>query len=484
MAFFYVSETTSLPDLEEFIEGGGDLSLQDENGDTALMLACESANTDIATRILELPAAQIGLNVQNEFGNTALMIACAGELEFVIYDMLEFTAEELNLGAQNSIKDTALILACTYELEEMSLRMLDFTPEEINLSVQSVNGDTALIMACDRMLDSVALKMLDFTPEQTNLAVQGNNGATALIVACISNLENVAMKILEFTPEENNLHAETNDGQTALEIAEENALIDVVNEIESQIGDVDQSTDTVVASGTGAASPDHASPTPTIKKHRFINITKTIENYDPIMMETEEITIHKYIAESPDNIVFRYGGDGTEYKYFFTKMSYIMNNQDSNILYPCKTASGVIGNNYYLDKPLYNVKGIGLLIDPVYFKTIASHNTNQLFVIEETEETVPSVVSKSVVEGGTWVSSAHCQEGQGTKVNAVYVATPVLEDMVDKVISGEGSSAAASGGGRRRTTRKKSKKSKSKTKRKRKSKSKNKSKRKKTKRKY
>jgi hypothetical protein len=414
MAFFNVTASTTVADLEAFVEGGGDLSLQNDKGNTALMLACLRKNANVALKILE------------------------------------FTPEQNNLGAQNNNVDTALTITCYRKLENVALKILDFTPEQNNLCSQTSTDDTALIIACGYLLKNVALKILEFTPEQNNLGAQNKLEITALMMACDKNLENVALKMLDFTPEQNNLSAQAKFGKTALDYAKEKGLQNVVKKINA-IMDSD--------------------------KIRFINITKTIENYDPIMMETEKITIHKYIAESHDNIVFRYGNgneSGTEYKYFFTKMSYIMNNQDSNILYPCKTASGVIGDNYLLDKPLYNVKGIGLLIDPVYFKTIVENKNGQLFVIEETGKTVPSVVSKSVVEGGTWVSSAHCQEGQGTKVNTVYVATPSLEDLADKDVVPEdddsetvatGSGAAASGGGKqkKRTRRKMKKRKKSST---------------------
>ena len=41
--------------------------------------------------------------------------------------------------------------------------------------------------------------------------------------------------------------------------------------------------------------------------------------------------------------------------------------------------------------------------------------------MEETERTLPSVVSQNVLlQQGSWVSASHCQEGQGGKVYKIF----------------------------------------------------------------
>lgn len=158
-----------------------------------------------------------------------------------------------------------------------------------------------------------------------------------------------------------------------------------------------------------------------------INITKTVEFFDPIMQETENILIADYIKEDIDNVVFIYNTND----YFFTKRSTIVSMEKQATLYPCDQATGFIPpENVNSNMPLFNFKLIGFL-NGYYgdIKEFFQNNQSQLFAIIDTNITHPSFVSYNVLhEGGQWVSGLHCQEGQDSRVTVLKVAYPSIED--------------------------------------------------------
>lgn len=100
-----------------------DLDLQDWNGRTALICACEEGHSDIALALIRAGAA---LNLSSKasqdlsekcFGRSALIEACERGLGSVVEQLIEAKAE-LNLG--DSRGRTALISACVWGHDDIA----------------------------------------------------------------------------------------------------------------------------------------------------------------------------------------------------------------------------------------------------------------------------------------------------------------------------------------------------------------------------
>ena len=91
--------------VEALLKQGADLTMVDENGNSALMIACVHNHSKIALQLID----KADVNIQNEDGNTALLLACRQGLEDVVSKLIEKGAK---VDAVNDDGDSALILAC------------------------------------------------------------------------------------------------------------------------------------------------------------------------------------------------------------------------------------------------------------------------------------------------------------------------------------------------------------------------------------
>lgn len=163
------------------------------------------------------------LGETDDNGDTALMLACYNGLEQVALKLIETGKSKPEQVDYDG--NTALILAFYTGLEQVALKLIETgksKPEQAN-----VDGTTALMLACYNRLENLALKLIEtgqFNPEQVNV-----DGTTALILACKNGFENIALKLIE-TGESNAEYVDI-DGNTALMYATSNNLINVVNAI-------------------------------------------------------------------------------------------------------------------------------------------------------------------------------------------------------------------------------------------------------------
>lgn len=146
-----------------------------ENGDTALTLACREGMSDVALAILKTGNANPG-HVDAE-DDTALSSAIRNYMETVALAILE--TGDANPGHVDGSDDTALILACEVGMSNVAMAILK--TGNANPGHISKYNDTALIMACREKMRKVALAILntgDANPEY--IAKDGN---TALKLA-------------------------------------------------------------------------------------------------------------------------------------------------------------------------------------------------------------------------------------------------------------------------------------------------------------
>lgn len=162
-----------------------------------------------------------------------------------------------------------------------------------------------------------------------------------------------------------------------------------------------------------------------------VNITKTVEFEDPIMLSTENINIEQYILEDPDNIVIVYDKN----RYFFTNKDTIERQYNDSIVYPCKIADSMSPESVIRTLPLYDLKKIGFYGG--YYCDMKQYFNNagsQLFALINLEKKYPSFVSDNVLnQGGSLVSALYCQSGQDSKISVIIPAVPSTEDNPDTI---------------------------------------------------
>jgi len=176
---------TSLVDY--FIGSGRDLDAVNQDGVTALMLACELHQNEAANR---LASACKNPDAALEDGTTALMIACDRGLVDVALILVERSS---NLNATDSIGQTALIHACSHGIDIIANALID---QGADVDRPDKSGATALAYTC--MLDSgsVADKLLKNGADTDVTLVSDGVSFTPLGIAR-ANQSNDVIQILE-----------------------------------------------------------------------------------------------------------------------------------------------------------------------------------------------------------------------------------------------------------------------------------------------
>lgn len=151
--WFYAAENNYLHDTKHLI-GRVNVNTQNENGDTALILAAEYARVEIVKFLLQAP--DINVNVQNKHGETALMKAASRWNDNIIE--LFWDVPSLDVNVRSNKGHTALMFAALHypasqggerdivvgrEWNAIN-RLLQI--EGININAE-LNGKTALMVA-------------------------------------------------------------------------------------------------------------------------------------------------------------------------------------------------------------------------------------------------------------------------------------------------------------------------------------------------
>lgn len=317
-------------------------------------------------------------------------------------------------------------------------QLQEFIDRGGDLAAQDADGNTALIWAIKHDNFNIIDKLLQFKPIEINLGAQDADGNTALIWSVRSGVKfnKISLKILEFTPTQNNLLAKNRYDSTALTISELINNQPIISKI-SQIYHI-----------------------------IFIPMNHKVTYYDQTSKRTRNISIKQYISEEPGNIVIKYNMD----KFYFTKRHHILNDQGTNLLYPCINADGIVEHNYNLREQLYDLRADDVPVNPIYLKTMYINTDTQLFVVVDNGKTVPSLVSHAVAKDGRsvidtlnpWSSTYKCQPGLDTKVNDLYVGMPFENSPVNTGAAAATASGTSSGGGKKKRASKKRRQSKSK----------------------
>ena len=210
--------------VEVLLKKDVDINIQDENGETALMLASQNGHHQIVELLLKEHA---DINQQNENEWTALMIASQNGHHQVVELLLK---EHADINTQEKDGWTALMLASQnghHQVVELLLKEL------ADINTRNKNGVTALMLASENDNHQVVEVLLK---EHTNFNQQDENGWTALMIAS----QNGHHQVVELLLKE---HADINtqkegDGWTALMLASQNGHHQVVELLLKEHSDI------------------------------------------------------------------------------------------------------------------------------------------------------------------------------------------------------------------------------------------------------
>ena len=129
-----------------------DLNVRNDEGLTALWLACYNGHEQIVKLLLEHPNSQtIDFNARDNEGLTALMLACCyGYREIGLFHR-SLTRHSQGLFSKNSYEEIAKLL-----LEHSNSKNID-------LNVRDNKGETALIKACRYGYQKIVKLLLDYS---------------------------------------------------------------------------------------------------------------------------------------------------------------------------------------------------------------------------------------------------------------------------------------------------------------------------------
>ena len=159
--------------------------LANNEGKTALILACELAQTDLVTLLLEEGGDP---NISDAYGNTALHSAvygcCTNE------SLQEIITHQAYPNAQNNDGETALLLACFYRQQEMVKILLKAGS---NSNIAAVDGDTSLHAAVLGNCSKNIIRTIIYNGAYVNAANE-KNVTTLMLASKEGNVD--AIKVL------------------------------------------------------------------------------------------------------------------------------------------------------------------------------------------------------------------------------------------------------------------------------------------------
>lgn len=156
------------------------VNTQNQDGNTALMLAAGNGHENIVQELLQI--SDIDINLQNKHGNNALIIAVSRGYENIVKLLLGDKTKQkskVNINAQNKKGATALIVAAYLGQENIAELLLDWP--DININSIDDAGWTALFHAAQQGREAVTKLLLQNS--QIDINTQDVRGNTPLMIA-------------------------------------------------------------------------------------------------------------------------------------------------------------------------------------------------------------------------------------------------------------------------------------------------------------
>ena len=167
------------------------ISIQDNNGVTALMTACRNGHHQVVELLL---SKDPDINIQNNDGWTALMFASSNGHHQVVELLL---SKDPGINIQDNDGWTALMSACRYGHHQVVELLLS---KDLDMNIQNFNGWTALMFVSGNGHHQVVELLLSKDPD---INIQNNDGVTALMFASANGHHQVVELLLSKDPDIN-----------------------------------------------------------------------------------------------------------------------------------------------------------------------------------------------------------------------------------------------------------------------------------------
>ncbi len=158
--------------LTILLGAGVDLNKQNQRGDTALILAINNRDKNIAKLLIDKGA---DLNIKGNYGSTALIEAAYNKDKDIAKLLINSGKADLNI--KNNHGDTALMAAIYNDAKDIAKLLID---KGADLNIKDYYGGTALMRAIDTGDKDTAKLLID---KGSDLNIKNNRGYTALDLA-------------------------------------------------------------------------------------------------------------------------------------------------------------------------------------------------------------------------------------------------------------------------------------------------------------
>ncbi|AVL94517.1 ankyrin repeat protein [Moumouvirus australiensis] len=213
----YSNNEANLNTIKLLIKLGADINAHENNGDTALIIACKNAITGKSSiqAIKLLIDLGCDINALDNDGWNALMSMYITKSDDSSKNFIEITQLLLESGIkinqQSNGRNTILMFAANYiDLENIELVEL-LLKHNANVNLQNENEYTALMLAVENNQYEFARLLLE---NGADINIQNINGNTTLLIAIKNKLDYKMIKLLlDFHADSNIIN---NKGQNAL----------------------------------------------------------------------------------------------------------------------------------------------------------------------------------------------------------------------------------------------------------------------------
>jgi ankyrin repeat protein len=185
-ALMYACDKNNIEIVKLLIENGSAINIQNNDGFTALMYACEKDNIEIVKLLIENDA---DINIQNNDGITALMIVCKKD-NFEIAKLLIKNGADLNI--QDGDGDTALMVACYKDNIEISKLLIE---NDADINIRNYDGKSVYDVTFNPIIEEILKQKIIEIEEKFKKDKIKRIGATNFLKSKNCNLDNLISNI-------------------------------------------------------------------------------------------------------------------------------------------------------------------------------------------------------------------------------------------------------------------------------------------------
>jgi ankyrin repeat protein len=189
------------------------LDKQNNDGYTALLVACKNKMCDVVSSLLYNYPDDCNINAKNKYNENALILASRNGFKRNTISKILNISDKSGWGIVDSASITPIIYLCTHKKTRLVLKMLE-TPSICNLSHATPSGETVAYFAMKQHMTEVVLKLLEYH-DICKIYEQTIDGLTPLMWACVNNFTEICMILLKY-PEKCRLSEIGHFGETAL----------------------------------------------------------------------------------------------------------------------------------------------------------------------------------------------------------------------------------------------------------------------------